>query len=135
MLVERLPWWHGTLVIDASGIRQLTTNPNLEFMPFLAMNAAIREAPPTWCLTMNADVWLSESWCRRLATQTFQDGVVYRAVGVNDLEPPHDSKSDFLLLTRTGWTTLGGFNERVRFAESQKDVQFFVNAELSGYCV
>ena len=59
IVVERLPWWHGTLVIDGEWHQALTTNPNLEFMPFLAMNAAIRRSTADVVLTMNADVWLS----------------------------------------------------------------------------
>jgi hypothetical protein len=157
---ERLPWWHHCLVVDPVWHERSSTNPRLQFMEFFAKNAAIRRSPADAILTTNSDVFLSTEVVRKLATLTWNDRVVYRAVRididrnvnwrsggeavisdpawqlrVNDVQPPEygNSAGDFLLLTKAAWLALGGFNERVRFAKIHKDGQFCIHARLEGY--
>ncbi|MBI4263341.1 MAG: hypothetical protein HY657_03110 [Acidobacteria bacterium] len=160
LIRERLPWWHGCLIVDREWHRALSTNPRLQFMEFFAKNAASRRSTADAILTTNSDVFLSSEVARAFAARTLDDRTVYRAVRidvdrridwrtcgeavladpahhlrVNDLQPPDygNSAGDFLLMTPRGWMALGGFNERVRFAKIHKDGQFCVNARLEGY--
>ena len=160
LIQQRLPWWHQTLVVDREWHQALSTNPRLQFMEFFAKNAAVRRSTADVVLTTNSDVFLSTELVKNLAAKTFDDRIVYRALRidinrnvdwrtgkeetladpkvrlrVNDLQPPYYSNSagDFLLLTRTAWLALGGFNERVRFAKIHKDGQFCIHAYLEGY--
>jgi hypothetical protein len=161
LIQERLPWWHHCLIVDREWHQALSTNPHLPFMEFFAKNAGVRRSTADIILTTNSDVFLSTEVVKTLAAKTsFDDRVVYRAPRIDidrgvdwrtcgestfadpgnqlrthDLQPPHYSNAagDFLLLTRTAWLALGGFNERVRYAKIHKDGQFCVNAWLEGY--
>lgn len=161
LIQDRLPWWHSALIVDPEWHQALSTNPKLQFMEFFGKNAGVRRSTADVILTTNSDVFLSTEVVKTIAAKTsFDDRVVYRAPrididrGVNwrtpseetfakasnqlrthDLQPPYYSNAagDFLMLTKNAWMTLGGFNERVRYAKIHKDGQFCINAWLEGF--
>jgi hypothetical protein len=154
---ETLPWWHRRYVVDRRWHERLSVNPRLDFMEFFAKNVGLRRASGRFLLTTNTDIWLSREVMR--AFVGLQERVLYRAIRVDLkraigyqgmtfslLEHPEsflrsnglsrgyyaNAAGDFILMDRTTYVDLGGFNEVFRESKIHKDANFCVHARCHG---
>jgi hypothetical protein len=151
------------IVVDRQYQDALSLNPRLEYLEFIAKNVGIRRAAGAFVLTSNCDVLLGRSILEVFSRRALESAVVYRAARYDlkmavdpsrldwalledsrNLErPPHVLKpplmgggtGDFLLLDRTSFHSLGGFNEVYRVARIGVDQNFVVKALSAGLTV
>lgn len=141
----------------------LSLNPRLEYLEFLAKNVGIRRAAGEYVLATNCDVFFGRRVLEVLEQGALEPRVLYRAAR-HDLKmtvdtsrvdwtlledplnlegPPHVLKpplmgggtGDFMLLDRSSFQALGGFNEVYRVARIGIDQNFVVKALSAGLSV
>jgi len=151
------------LVVDGRYQEALSQNPRLRYLEFLAKNAGIRRARGRFVLATNCDVYLGRQVVEVLAAGRLRDRVLYRAprhdikLAVDQssldwdvledprnldgaaytLRPPYmgSGTGDFVLLDRTSFHALRGFNEVYRVARIGIDRNVLVKALSSGCAI
>lgn len=146
-------------VADAAYHEAYSLNQKLQFQEFIAKNIAIRRCRSDFILTTNTDVYLSRGWLDLLEARALEPGVLYRAVRIdlkdnidcarmdwpiledernydliNHITPPYytNASGDFLLLDRSNYQALRGFNEVYRAAKVHMDSNFCRKAHSAG---
>jgi hypothetical protein len=146
-------------VVDSAYHDALSLNPRLHFQEFIAKNVGIRRARGQFVLTTNTDIYLSRGVIDALAARALEANVLYRSARhdlkggsdtssmewdvledernwevVNAIKPPFftNASGDFLLLDRSTYHQLGGFNEVYRTAKIHMDGNFCMKAFASG---
>jgi hypothetical protein len=150
-------------VVDPRYHDALTLNPRIAFLEFAAKNVGIRHAQGTFVLTTNCDIYLGRTVIDVIGRNDLHPRVVYRAVRTDSklgtdqtavdwslledernhagkkktLVPPLYSggTGDFVLLDRTSYQSLGGFNEVYRLGRIGIDLNFLVKAYSSGLAI
>jgi hypothetical protein len=151
------------IVVDRRYQEALSLNPRLEYLEFLAKNVGIRRAAGEYVLATNCDVFFGRRVLEVLEEGALEPRVLYRAARhdlkltvdtsrvdwslledpVNLEGPPHVLKpplmgggtGDFMLLDRSSFQALGGFNEVYRVARIGIDQNFVVKALSAGLSV
>jgi len=147
-------------VVDPRYQQELSLNPRLVYLEFLAKNVGVRRARGRFVLTTNCDVYLGRKVLDAFARGELKSGVVYRAAR-HDLKlelgevildwpqledplnldgPPRRLKppfmtgatGDFVLLDRMTFHEIRGFNEIYRVARIGVDGNFIVKALSCG---
>lgn len=146
--------------VDAAYQAEMSLNPRLAFLEFIAKNVGIRRAHGRFVLTTNCDVFLGRTVLEAFAGGALEPRVIYRAprydITLDDpdrpldfdvledprildsppkaLKPPFLSggTGDFLLLDRDSFHEMRGFNEVYRAARFGIDRNFVVKALSSG---
>jgi len=140
------------VVIPPEIHRQYSLNPGMPFHEMPAKNAALRRSCGDVVILTNADVLFAESLVARIAAGRWHPRTLYRAhridvksdlswdelqapanqlaSGEGMVPPPYylGAGGDFCLALREVWSSLGGFNEQIRFSTRAKDWQFFLSA-------
>lgn len=152
-----------TVVVDAAYHEAMTLNPRLRFHEYLAKNVGARRARGEYILATNCDVIVGRHILRRLAQQSLEPRVVFRAprwdlVAALDIErlawealedpanlarpgkqlrPPYfrGSTGDFIALDHASFHRLRGFNEVYRVARVGIDANLLVLALSSGLTI
>jgi hypothetical protein len=146
-------------VVDPTYHDALSLNPRLQFQEFIAKNVGVRRSRGHFVLTTNTDIYLSRGILDSLASRSIDEGVLYRAARcdlkshsdvsrvdwsqledernydiINLIRPPlfTNASGDFLLLDRTSYHQLRGFNEVYRVAKIHIDGNFCLKAYASG---
>jgi hypothetical protein len=146
-------------VVDPTYHDALSLNPRLQFQEFIAKNVGVRRSRGHFVLTTNTDIYLSRGVLGCLASRSIDEGALYRAARcdlkshsdvsrvdwdqledernydiVNVIRPPlfTNASGDFLLLDRTSYHRLRGFNEVYRVAKIHIDGNFCLKAYASG---
>ena len=148
-------------VVDAFYQDALSLNPRLEYLEFPAKNVGIRRARGEFILTSNCDVFFGRRVIEALAQRTLAAGVLYRAPRhdidlpperaaavdwslledpavlagpAHQLKPPFmgSATGDFVLLDRTSFHKMRGFNEVYRVARIGIDRNLLVKAVSLG---
>jgi len=149
-------------VADAAYHDAYSLNPKLQFQEFIAKNIGIRHSRGTFLLTTNTDIYLSRGVLEILQQRALTTGVLYRVRRVdlkdpidyqqmdwdvledsrnyetiNEIRPPYytNASGDFLLLDRTSYHDIRGFNEIVRVAKIHMDTNFCLKAFSSGLTI
>jgi hypothetical protein len=147
-------------LVDSRYHDACSLNPRLTYMEFLAKNVGIRRAKGRAILSTNADIYLGRKIVDALADVVIEPRTVYRATRVDvklgadeshvhwdlledqrnqtankPIQPPLYSggSGDFLLLERSSFHALRGFNEIYRLARLGTDLNFLVKAYSSGF--
>jgi len=154
--VRRIP--NSSAIIIPPGMHQsYSLNSNMPFHEMAAKNAALRRAKGERVIVTNADILFSEQLADRIAAANLRTDTLYRAhridvapqltpdemrnpanqlaSGEGSLAPCYylGAGGDFCLASKQAWSSLRGFNERVRFSTRAKDWQFFLNAAARGF--
>ncbi|MEW5984316.1 MAG: hypothetical protein AB1806_18340 [Acidobacteriota bacterium] len=146
-------------VVDPRYQDELSLNPSIKYLEYLAKNVGLRRATGRFVLSTNTDVFFGESVVASLASGRLEAGTVYRAprfdlkLGIDQshvswemlddernqtrrgtLAPPllSGAAGDFLLADRESVHRLKGFNEVYRLARVGIDVNFLVKAYGAG---
>lgn len=146
-------------IVDARYQEACSQNARLRYLEFPAKNVGIRRARGRHILATNTDVFFSRGVIEAVATG-LEDGTIYRAARIDlaigsdqtrvtwdaledsagherrpTLAPPlyAGGTGDFLLLDRTSWHQLRGFNEIYRGARLGIDHNFLVKAYGCSY--
>jgi hypothetical protein len=149
-----------TYEVDARYHDAFSQNPRLQFHEFIAKNAGIRRAAGSYVLSTNTDIHLSRDIVTMISQQRLRPTVLYRATRVdlkssldvtnlgddvfedsrnqlvvNVLKPPFftNAAGDFLLLDRSSFHALRGFNEVLRVAKIHIDANFCYRADAQGF--
>jgi hypothetical protein len=147
-------------IVDPRYQDAFVQNPKLRFMEFVAKNVGIRRARGTFVLTSNTDIYYSSGLVGRLGRGDLEVETLFRStridlklgadlthvdpslledprnhVVVNTMRPPlfTNGAGDFLLLDRTSYHRMRGFNEVYRVAKIQIDGNFCAKAYANGY--
>jgi hypothetical protein len=147
-------------IVDARFQSELSLNPRLQYLEFVAKNVGIRRAKGRFVLASNCDVYFGRHVLDVLQRAALQRFTVYRAARHDLIEgsdvpqpdwgrlereeslagPPPTLKppllagatGDFVLLDRDTFQALRGFNEVYRAARIGVDTNFLVKALSSG---
>lgn len=150
-------------VVDPTYQQALSLNPHLEYLEFLAKNVGVRRARGQFVLVSNCDVFLGRHVLDVLQQRALQPGVLYRAprhdlkLAVDPsrvdwalledprnlagpahvLKPPYmgSATGDFVLLDRTSFHDIRGFNEIYRVARIGIDRNLLVKVLSSGLAI
>jgi hypothetical protein len=147
------------VVVDPAYHDALSLNPRIQFQEFIAKNVGVRRARGRFVLTTNTDIYLGRGVVDYLAPQSLSPRVLYRAPrhdlkdysdttfmdwdvlhdernweAVNRITPPFftNASGDFLLLDRSSYHEVRGFNEVYRNAKIHIDGNFCLKAYASG---
>ena len=148
--------------VDPRYQEELSLNPRLAYLEFIAKNVGVRRARGRFVLSTNCDVFLGRTILDVLEREALRPGVVYRAprydIDLRDdqmldwstledprvlsrepraLKPPFfaGGTGDFLLLDRESFHRLRGFNEVYRAARFGIDRNFLVKVLSSGLTI
>jgi hypothetical protein len=154
--------FHG-IVVDRRYQQALSLNPRLEYLEFLAKNVGIRRSAGEYILATNCDVFLGRRVLDVIEHGALEPRVLYRAArhdlkmtvdtsrvdwrlleDENSLErrghvlkPPlyGGGTGDFILLDRSSFQALRGFNEVYRVARIGIDQNFVVKVLSAGLTI
>jgi hypothetical protein len=162
MIPEIPPERFVVYIVDPRYHDAYSLNPRLKFLEFIAKNVGIFRARGQYVLTTNTDVYLGRQMIDILAAGALEPDTLYRStridirlgadlthldwdvledpqnwVAVNTLTPPlhTNAAGDFLLMDRTSYHRMRGFNEVYRVAKIHIDGNFCAKAYSSGYRV
>jgi hypothetical protein len=149
--------------VDARYQDELSLNPSLAYLEFIAKNVGVRRARGRFVLTTNCDVFLGRTILDLLERGALKPGIVYRAARhdldlgesrqsvdwatledpailtrpVRALKPPFfgGGTGDFMLLDRDSFHRVRGFNEVYRVARFGIDRNFLVKVLSSGLTI
>jgi len=149
--------------VDPRYQQEMSLNPWLPYLEFVAKNVGVRRARGRFVLTTNCDVFLGRTMLDVFEHEALRPGVVYRAPRhditladdrrdvdwdvledpdiltrpVKPLKPPFfaGGTGDFLMLDRESFHRLRGFNQIYRLARFSIDRNFLVKALSSGLTI
>lgn len=149
-----------TVVVAPEYQDALSLNPRLAYLEYVAKNVGVRRAAAPFVLSTNCDIYLGRVVLDALGRRDLAQGTLYRAarydlkLGLDEsrvdwdlLEDPRNlatppkairpplygpGTGDFILMDRSTWHELRGFNEIYRVGRAGIDRNLIVKAHSSG---